>query len=169
MWGWVVVSVIAGTCLAVHCLQTWVMEGERQDLYVVARRVADQSEKPLLVVGAPQARGQGFPSYPHGDVTIDIDPRPEDLKTLKVDVEVADSFFVPGQFGAAFMSHVLEHVERPQRALDALMVIADRVFVAYPQSESFWAYCVSDHRWIIDGISPEGRVQCHRNPLYVGG
>jgi len=120
---------------------------ERQMIFRQARSYADSIGKPLLVVGTPR---WGF-NHPCGDVTIDIQPG----VGRYCDVEIADVRDIPypsGHFGAAYVSHVLEHlptIEDASRALDELERVADKVFTVSPDKNSLLAWGYPGHYlWI---------------------
>jgi hypothetical protein len=143
---------------------------ERHQIFNQARADADSLGQPLLVVGAPK---WNF-SHPAGDVTIDINPRMGESE-----VEVADVRDIPyptGYFGAAFCSHVLEHlptIEDACRALDEMERVADRVFVVSPHKTSIMAQIHPEHRlWVTpsgDGyiIEQRGNRTSRRQESYV--
>lgn len=157
-----------GTVLKVALVGTAVREGlvqltevqERHQVYQQARDYADSVGKRLLVVGTPKSL---FQNHPCGDVTIDIDP------TIVTDceVEVADVRSIPypnHYFGAAFCSHVLEHlptVEDAVKALDEMERVADKVFTVSPHKSSIMAWIHPEHHlWLIptgDGYIIEQR------------
>jgi len=154
MIGWLVSGIVAR-----EGIQQIVELQERHQVFVQAREYADSLGKPLLVVGTPK---WGF-SHPCGDVTIDIQ---EGLGRF-CPVEIADVRNIPypdNAFGAAFCSHVLEHlpkVEDAAQALDEMERVADRVFVVSPHKSSLiaWAY-TGHHLWILpsgDGYIIEQR------------
>jgi len=120
---------------------------ERRQIYNQARVYADSIEKPLLVVGAPKF---GF-NHPCGDVTID---NWEHVPTY-CSYELADVRNIPypdGYFGAAYISHVVEHlptIEDAFKALDELERVADRVFVVSPHKYSIAAWLHPNHSlWV---------------------
>lgn len=120
---------------------------ERRKVYKQARDYADSICKPLLVVGTPKL---GF-NHPCGDVTVDINP---DMAKY-CSTEIADVRAIPypeGYFGAAFASHVLEHlptVADAYKALNELHRVADKVFVVLPRKISLLAWIhPAHHLWI---------------------
>ena len=142
---------------------------ERHTIYQQARQFADETGKPLLVVGAPKL----LLFHGCGDITIDIDPN---LGT-PCDVELADVRQIPypdGYFGAAFVSHVLEHlatIEDAEDALNELHRVADKVFVASPSKFSMIAWIHPGHHlWVTssgDGYMLEQRSLPSRHKSYV--
>lgn len=138
-------SIIAGVAIREGLLQAVELK-ERHQIFDQARDYADSVGKPLLVVGAPK---WGF-SHPFGDVTIDINPRRGDGE-----VEIADVRDIPypdSHFGAAFCSHVLEHlstIEDAVQALDEMERVADKVFVVSPHKTSLIAQILPGHHlWV---------------------
>ena len=122
--------------------------GERQQAFTQARSYADSVDKPLLVVGTPRL---GWVYHPCGDVTIDIDP----VRTKYCDTQIADVRNIPYShqyFGAAFVSHVLEHlpmVADAYAALEELHRVAEKVFIVSPHKICLYAWIVpSHHLWV---------------------
>ena len=143
---------------------------ERRKIFNQARQYADNVGKPLLVVGAPKLRF----NHPCGDVTIDISP----AMARFCNGEVADVRAIPypdDSFGAAFCSHVLEHlatVDDAGKALDELERVADKVFVASPSKSSLSAWLNPNHHlWVTssgDGFILEQRGNgIPKNKSYV--
>jgi len=132
---------------------------ERRQVFKQARDYADSVGKPLLVVGSPKFRY----NHPCGDVTIDISPEMAKF----CDGLVADIREIPypnGYFGAAFASHVVEHlamIEDAKVALDEMYRVADRVFIVSPRKSSLMAWVNPGHHlWVIpsgDGYVIEQR------------
>lgn len=129
--------------LAVNMMELY----ERHSVFRYARDYADSTGKPLLVVGGPKW------SFSHscGDTTIDIDPN---LNSV-CDYEVADIRAIPypdGYFGAAYASHVLEHLPTladGEKALRELHRVADKVFIVSPHKTSIIAWLHPDHHlWV---------------------
>jgi hypothetical protein len=141
---------------------------ERQTKYQRAREIADRSGKPLLVVGGPWGANPLHlpPSYSCGDYCLDIDPKACEGCPHKVVVDVREIPFPTRFFGAAFVSHVLEHlptVDDAVRAVEELYRVADKVLVAYPRKASILAWLIPSHfLWISQseqGILIEGREE----------
>lgn len=166
-----IIGTIAIGLLAREGIQQAVEVKERRQIFQQARQYADSVGKPLLVVGAPKA----ITNY-HGcgEVTIDINP---DLNTL-CDYEIADVRSIPypdGYFGAAHVSHVLEHlptIDDAVTALDELERVADKVFIVSPHKTSIFAWLYPEHHlWLTasgDGYIIEQRGKGNpRSESYV--
>lgn len=121
----------------------WLLgKADRRRLYDQAKAAAVARGKPLLVVGEPDGE------YPCGDVTVDIRETsvcPIYTKTTVEHLEIFDD----KQFGAAFVSHVIEHVCDPQKALAELARVSDQVFISYPRPWRLATLLVPGHKWII--------------------
>lgn len=136
---------------------------ERRNAFNQARNYANSVGKPLLVIGTPKL----VFNHPCGDVTIDINP---DMARY-CSTEVADIRAIPygsQYFGAAFVSHVLEHlptVTDAHKALDELHRVAEKVFIVSPSKISVLAWIYPEHHlWVTkdgDGyiIEQRGRKQ----------
>lgn len=130
----------------------------RHRTFNMAQDHANNVKKPLLVIGTPK---HAF-SHPCGDVTLDIDPG-----NGYCDVEIADVRAIPypnEHFGAAFCSHVLEHLATVDDALLALAElerVAGKVFIVSPHKSSIIAWMYPGHHlWITeteDGFKIEQR------------
>lgn len=135
---------------------------ERNRVFQQARDYANSTGKPLLVVGSPKSNPFAA-HHPCGDVTIDIDP---ELNSY-CDFQIADVRAIPYPsytFGAAYISHVLEHlstIDDAFQALDELYRVADHVFVVSPHKASLIAWIHPEHNlWITpsdDGYTIEQR------------
>lgn len=134
---------------------------ERHREYAKASEYAGSVGKPLLVVGGPYGVGflrSGFlrsPAHGFGDVCMDIDPMacrgaPEAIRGSILDIPYPDKYF-----GAAFASHVLEHmatVDIAVSAYDELSRVADRVFIATPRRLNVLAqFNPNHHLWVWQG------------------
>lgn len=142
MWLWM---------LCYEAVQQIAENGQRWEAYFLARQAADKRGKPLLNVGCPRI----FPGkYPCGDVCLDIDAAR--LAVCKSDYPVlGDVRSIPysgGYFGAALVSHVLEHLVAPADvavALVELQRVADEVYIVGPSKASFLAWVHPEHRlWV---------------------
>ena len=141
---------------------------ETHEKYDMAREEADRKNKPLLVVGGPAGSKDAYQEHwmqplvrtkaffqikAHGcgDVCVDIDPLSCDGCNY-VSANIMDLPFSNKEFGAAFCSHVLEHMpdaDGCQRAWSELHRVADVVFVCVPPKTSLFAWMVPDHHlWV---------------------
>lgn len=117
---------------------------ERKQAFIKARYYADGIGKPLLVVGTPRL---GWLYHPCGDATIDINPKKAKYCNTQI-ADVRDLPYPDQYFGAAFVSHVLEHlptVADAYIALDELHRVAHRVFVVSPHKICLMAWLIPDH------------------------
>jgi len=113
--------------------------------------------RPLLVVGGPWGakparRWLNKPAHGLGDVCLDIDPRAIHGHPAGVIASVTNIPFGDNVFGAAFASHLLEHLPttgNARLALEELHRVADRVFIVYPSRQSIGGWVVPEHRlWV---------------------
>lgn len=65
---------------------------------------------------------------------------------LQLDIEKDSLPFSDKQFGAAFLSHVLEHLDNWQFALDEASRVADYAVVVLPHPAYFSGWLVPEHR-----------------------
>lgn len=121
---------------------------QRRQIFAQARKYADVSGKPLLVIGTPKFNAF---NHPYGDVTLDIDERKVGQGNTELG-DIRDIQYPDGYFGAAYCSHVLEHlptVDDAVQSIDELERVADKVFTVSPHRTSLMAQLYSDHHlWI---------------------
>ncbi|MGQ9545939.1 MAG: class I SAM-dependent methyltransferase [Dehalococcoidia bacterium] len=151
--------------------QLAVEHNERRQVFRQARDYADSVGKPLLVIGAPKWRL----NHPCGDVTIDISPEMAKFCNGQV-ADIRDIPYPDGYFGAAFASHVLEHlptIEDAKIAFDEMERVADRVFIVSPHKTTIVAWLHPQHHlWVTptgDGyiIEQRGRPDLPREESYL--
>lgn len=124
-----------------------------EDAVACARKLG----KPLLVAGGPWGNGKirrwlNMPAHGNGDVCLDIERRALGNHPCGVIADVTQIPFRDKVFGAAFASHLLEHlptVEHARKALDELNRVAEAVFIVYPSRQSIVAWLHPEHRlWL---------------------
>ena len=126
---------------------------ERNQKYELARAYAKHLDKPLLVVGGPYGNigfrhAFGLPAHPCGDVCCDLAPSACEDCPRYVQADVRNIPYPDKYFGAAFVSHVLEHLPTAENciaAVNELNRVADIVLVAYPTPSSMIACLIPDH------------------------
>lgn len=143
------------------------MRRERDFAFADALQQRERSQKPLLVVGGPYGsmitgRLLGIPAHGHGDVCLDLDPDSCGEEHF-VHGDIRNIPFTDSFFGAAFCSHVLEHLATPDDcalAYSELLRVADRVFVCVPKRDSVVAWLSREHfLWVeIEGGEFKGSV-----------
>lgn len=126
-------------------IMTLIGENEdRQEKYDLARSIADASGKPLLTIGRPKHN-----EYPCSEVVLDIDAQV--IYDCPIGGVVGDVMSIPypdKYFGAALVSHVLEHLHSAQDAYKAwseLWRVSDYVVVATPGNLNLTAILHPDH------------------------
>tara|TARA_Y100000310_G_scaffold64221_1_gene59767 strand:- start:2613 stop:3197 length:585 start_codon:yes stop_codon:yes gene_type:complete len=141
---------------------------ETHEKYDMAQEEARRKNKPLLVVGGPAGSSNAYQEHwmqplvrtkaffqikAHGcgDVCVDIDPHSCDGCNY-VNANIMDLPFSNKEFGAAFCSHVVEHMPDAngcQMAWSELHRVADVVFICVPPKSSLFAWMVPDHHlWV---------------------
>jgi len=127
---------------------------ERLEAYREAEAYARSRGKPLLIAGMPRSpwtHGAGKREY--GDVVLDINPLVLNIiNGVGVRADVRWIPYSDKHFGAALVSHTLEHLRTKEDALMALRElnrVADRVFVVGPSKTSILAWLHGEHRlWV---------------------
>ena len=121
----------------------------------LARAYCDRVGKPLLNVGAgtlsSSLRTLVFGPQLVGDVNIDI-AAPRDVPHGPDRVSYGDARFLPWpdkHFGAIFASHVLEHLDQPDRVILEWKRVADRIFLVTPSWWAPHAFLHPGHKWYI--------------------
>ncbi len=81
------------------------------------------------------------------EVQANIDIVPNGMPHyLQLDVENEALPFADKQFGCAFASHVLEHLDNWQFALEEMVRVADYIVVVLPDPQSFGGWLAPDHK-----------------------
>lgn len=152
-------SVIRWALLALTAWQGKVLIGEeinRNQKYGEAEAFAKYRGKPFLVVGGPYGVSPlrhlfHFKAHGCGDLCLDIDARAcQGCKMVVADIR--DIPFSDKYFGAAFASHVIEHLPTEsdaEQAVHELYRVADDVWIVSPSKQSIMAWLASGHHlWI---------------------
>ncbi len=134
-----------------------IQQNERDDNFVLATAAATGAGKPLLVVGGPWGnaglrKALNWPNHGHGDVCLDLEPLSCGEGHF-VHGDVRQIPFPDGHFGAAFCSHVLEHLPTPQdcaKAVAELHRVADEVFLCVPGRGTLMAWLAPEHHLWVD-------------------
>ena len=149
-----------GISLGLVSWQLVVWSGEisqKSKRYKAAAACARKFEKPLLIAGGPWSnrgirRWLNIPAHGNGDVCFDIERRAFEGHPCGVIADVTRIPFSDKVFGAAFASHLLEHlptIDDAERALDELSRVAEVVFIAYPSRQSIGAWLHRGHNlWV---------------------
>lgn len=122
----------------------------RRITFMAAYNAAKAREKPLLNAGSGTADEHTDAGYiiNRSDVNFDI----RDLEGLIpnfVQGDIQDMhMFSDKQFGAAYCSHALEHMDDVHKALSELYRVADEVYVVLPRWWSPSNYMNDKHKWI---------------------
>jgi len=117
---------------------------------------AKKTGKPILNIGC---RRRLF----NAGVTVHCDIKPMHPNVLYCDAHNLKQF-KDKTFSVALLSHVLEHLENPVKALQEAQRVADRVIIVTPKPWQLTNWLNMDHRWLI---------RHHKNyiefiPLYRG-
>jgi len=98
------------------------------------------------------------------EVLANIDITPNGMpQFLQLDIETAPLPFSDKQFGAAFLSHVLEHLDNCQFALAEACRVADYVVVVLPHPAYFSGWLSPEHRQHFSRDDIEALVQLYPN------
>ena len=142
--------------IAVGSLQAVTMlrqQDERNIRFAQAYEIAQKSGRPLLVVGAPSYMSP-FRGHPCGDITLDIS---EDVARQCPEgfiiADVREIPFPDSYFGAAFCSHVLEHLSSREDILRAWnelnRVSGGNALIAGPSRLGLWNWVIPEHSMFV--------------------
>jgi hypothetical protein len=152
--------VVLGILAAVGLWQlaVWMLEiREKNRKFRAATAEARDRRKPLLIVGGPWGGKQyrhwfKKPAHGGGDFCIDIDPRALRGHSGAAVASVTHIPFSDKVFGAAFASHLLEHlptVGDARRAMAELNRVAEAVYLVCPSRQSIAAWVIPEHHlWV---------------------
>jgi len=136
----------------------WLLEIRDKNMkWRTARSHSRKLTRPLLVAGGPWGGRRprhwfNKPAHGQGDVCLDIDRQALDGHPCAVVASVTHIPFSDNSFGAAFASHLLEHlpsVPDARQALDELERVADAVYIVCPSRQSIAAWAIPDHHlWV---------------------
>jgi len=158
--GHLALFLVLGICLGVGGWQLAVLLGETRDKnkkYKAACAYALEKNKPLLVAGGPWGYNKlrhwfNMPAHGNGNVCLDINRRAIGSHPCGVIANVTHIPFSDKSFGAAFASHLLEHLSTTDEAKQALAELnrtAEAVFIAYPSRQSIVGWVIPDHHlWV---------------------
>jgi len=119
-----------------------------------ARETADRLGKPMLNVGAgtPGSSLRAALLGPQlvGDHNLDLAaPEGEPGRDRVVKGDVQDLPYRDREFGVAYTSHLLEHVDDPEKAAKELNRVADVVVNVTPRWWAPHTWLYRDHQWFI--------------------
>ena len=143
--------------LAYQALVTIHEHIERNVIYKKARAYADYVQKPLVIVGGAWGESGireiiGFPAHGFGDVCVDLSEQSCEGSPMRIQANITDIPLSDKFAGAAFCSHVLEHlytIDEAIAGINELCRIADKVFIVVPHKYSLNAWLYDKHHlWI---------------------
>jgi len=81
------------------------------------------------------------------EVVVNIDIEPDGLPNfIQLDVEMEPLPFADKQFGVAYCSHVLEHLDNWEFALNEMVRVADYVVIVLPDPQYFSGWIDPEHK-----------------------
>lgn len=154
-WG---VLLLAGLSAGIWQLAVWRQEVDlKREKYRRAFEFAQKRNKPLLIAGGPYGHRKirhvlKMPAHGGGDVCFDIDRNAVEGHPKAVIASVTNIPFSDKSFGAAFASHLLEHlpnIDAASQALSELSRTADEIFLVAPSKQSISGWIHPDHHlWV---------------------
>jgi len=114
----------------------------------IVGRVYQQTEKNRVFNSVPKpVLNAGCGSLPpYGDVNLDVDVRSAP-NFVRGSVEMLP--FRDGAFKSCVASHVLEHVNNPERALSECNRVAENVYVIEPPLWDVGTWLTPTHKWLV--------------------
>ena len=98
------------------------------------------------------------------DILTNIDSAPNGMPHfMQLDIETERLPFGGKQFGCAFASHVLEHLDNWQFALDEMVRVADHVVVVLPDPIYFSGWLAPSHKQHFSRDEMAAIAQLHPN------
>jgi hypothetical protein len=180
----IILAIIGGVCVGFGLWQlivTLVENWRKSQKFKAAQSFARRRNKPLLVAGGPWGNRRvrhvlNRPAHGAGDVCLDIDPNAMTGHPCGVVADVTHIPFADDSFGAAFASHLLEHLPSTadaQEALAELNRVADEVFIVYPFRQSLGGWFTRGHHlWVwqkgnITYIKQRGKLGAKKVAFHV--
>jgi len=121
-------------------------EAKKRVAFNQAKRLA--KNKGIINLGAGIHRQPFAYSTAHSpEVKLNVDITPDGVSNfLQLDLEQTPYPFSDKQFDVCFASHVLEHLDNWEEALNEMVRIADYVIIAIPHPLDFFACLNSNHK-----------------------
>lgn len=137
----------------------------RQDLYNRAKARARQTQRPLVIVGAPS--GGLIGNYPCGDYCVDLQGC-KDCGAPKRNVEKVGGIPLRANSGVVFVSYTFEYcvdIDAAWREVERVGGSMDNIFVGHVQPWATWTHVFyPGSRWIVLEAPPKHR-RFQRRPL----
>ena len=141
--------------LACYGIGAWVFEVVLRPMQMRDKAVAaaQRRGKPLLNVGAgtpgSSIRVSILGPTMWGDVNCDVAGSGSCTPDHVCHCDIHNIPYPDKYFGAVIASHVLEHVDDPQRALREMHRVADEVFFVVPRWWGLHTWLQTEHKWYI--------------------
>ena len=122
----------------------------RGNIYAIAKERADEIQRPLIVVGSPNAATGG---YPCGDLCVDL------AGCSRCGEPPIDARKIPAKDDSAvvFISCTLEYIPEIREAWKEILRVAgsvDNIFVVAVQNWTLTASAYPNSQWIIEAAPP---------------
>jgi len=132
-----------GTALTIDVIHQFVV---KREAFAYAKTLANN--KGIINLGAgPHRTLLAQEISESSEVAVNVDIAPDGMpKFLQLDIEQERVPFSDKEFGCAFMSHVLEHLDNWEFALSEGLRVADYVVVVLPHPLSLTGWLWPSHR-----------------------
>jgi|GEM_PF-2473698 len=162
-WGiFTVIGAATGATIAIHTARH---VQAKQHAFEEARRLSQG--KGIVNIGAGPHRtfgAQVIAEQP--EVLANIDITPNGIPHfIQLDIERELLPFIYKQFGCAFASHILEHLDNWQFALEEACRVADNVVVVLPHPCSFGGWLNPEHRQHFSPADIDNMLTLHPNVI----
>lgn len=134
----IIISTVGFYCIGGHIIDYHII---KPVVASEARKYCDSVGKPLLNLACNKT------SY--GDVNCDISY--QEVENFQICDATNLSQFKDKEFGAVFASHILEHLDDPNKALEEWNRVADKVYILTPSWFNMWAWAQPEHKWMFIG------------------
>lgn len=131
----------------------WALRGNkrRMEIFNLARQTADRLKKPMINVGCADFLSVNPFKHIAERSDVNFDKKECNAPNFVQGDVYNMSMFEDKQFGAAYASHLFEHLDYPEEALKELRRIADNVFILVPNKAEVLAWAYPEHKWVYSG------------------
>lgn len=157
--------------IAAYGLGAWVYDVVIRPIQAKDKAIeaAKRRGKPVLNVGAgtpdSSIRVSILGPVTWGDVNCDIAGAGYCTPQNVCHCDIHDIPYPDKHFGSVIATHVLEHVDDPQRALRELQRVSDEVFVVVPRWWGLHTWLQPEHKWYVTKDMKFLPLWQTRNPL----
>lgn len=135
---------------------------EKRAIFNRAKEASMRLGLPLMNVGCKYTE----PFISLSDVNVDVVPR-NVQRFVQADIQELSQFFEPKSH-VIYASHILEHVDDPQKALEEILKVGREVYVITPNPLFLQSWLWPDHKTLWLGNYEVKAPQTLMGPLVTG-